>query len=69
MNLWTDAMLAADQKCCGEPAERELYRLARLGLAAEQVGLEGMERSTEIVAPEGLDAIRRFIAHPAWRDK
>lgn len=73
--MWTDKELAElyrlETRTADWPTwkgedttQKELYRLARLGLAAEQVGQDWFSE----VLTDDLD-FEAFRNHPAWRDK
>lgn len=55
----------------GEVRHAEVYRLARLGLAAEQAGRDNIESATDgaqfYLNPDDLAKYDAFLAHPAWR--
>lgn len=64
--MWTDEQLAKEYQYCGERTEQELYRLARLGLAAEQVGQWNFQEA--VYTDNGTHkALVPFLEHPAWR--
>lgn len=76
--MWTDEQLADSQDVCtkgangalreGKLREAELYRLARLGLAAETVGKELWEDvAEEYSGMNYMSPLFVFLRSPAWR--
>jgi hypothetical protein len=73
---WSDELLAAlqDQNAPFDGSDvgldrgslTELYRLARLGLAAEQVGRTPLKRMANF-AYDNQGPLKPLIDHPAWR--
>jgi len=81
--MWTDETLATAEAHRRELAklnddkflegEAELFRLCRLGLAAEQVGRTNLEEAVEwgrVLVWENdaaTTSLQSLISHPAWR--
>lgn len=80
--MWSDEQLAHMERLMNNSASRhpdswaELYRLARLGLAAEKFGMANFDEAidwgnvglwTTFEGREAADVLREFVSHPAWR--
>ena len=67
---WTeDELRKRQEEWKAVPRHAEIYRLARLGLAAEQVGrgpLGAAETFEERVDEQHMPLLKAFLDHPAW---